>query len=487
MNELEKRKKNRYKVILSNITMVVSVVVIATLLVLITMGYGLNKDMSFEQSGLVQFASYPSGATVNIDGENLLARTSAKSSLTTGKHDFNITKSGYDTWSKKAVVQSGRVLWLNYARLFPTEKVTKNVREFPEIESASVSKNRQYILVVKSSKTGAMELINIKDSDLPVTNMNFSNVLSEISNQDISHKIDMVSWNNDNNKVIARHTYGENVEWVVLDIKNTAASKNLTTTYRLGIYNPVFASNDGKKIFALENGNLRRINLGDNTVSAALTTNVDKITIGADNAVLFVSNAVDNIIEVGVYRDGEKGSSTIHAIDKSIEEVKDAPVFVSGGEYYNESYIVIAHGKNLMVLKGSYPMYGKPIASLTTICDIEVGFSIEKLTMSSSRRLILVSNGENVINYDLETDLEVGFKIDKNKDGVASYSWIDDFMIYTRADDELKVYDFDGENQRHLTSASSKFPVTISPDNKNLYSFVVKDNKTYLQRLVIVP
>ena len=52
-----------------------------------------------------------------------------------------------------------------------------------------------------------------------------------------------------------------------------------------------------------------------------------------------------------------------------------------------------------------------------------------------------------------------------------TFGWLDDNMIYSVADGELSVYDFDGQNHRTLSkNVSSHFPVTITND-KWLYYF----------------
>ena len=68
MDRARQKKIRNIRVIATNIFMSISVVAIVFVLMLIAMGFTFNENGGFEQSGLLQLASHPSGASVEIDG-----------------------------------------------------------------------------------------------------------------------------------------------------------------------------------------------------------------------------------------------------------------------------------------------------------------------------------------------------------------------------------------------------------------------------------
>ena len=98
-------------------TAVVAVVVLSLLYIL---GYRFDSSRHrVEQSGLVQFVTQPSGATVEVDGRALSQKTTAKESVSPGGHEFVMWREGYETWRKTLDIKAGTLTWLNYARLIP--------------------------------------------------------------------------------------------------------------------------------------------------------------------------------------------------------------------------------------------------------------------------------------------------------------------------------------------------------------------------------
>jgi len=83
------KKKELIKRIAVYTAMTFSVLVIVTGLVFVTLGYRFDTDNGrVEQGALLQFETIPSGATIEIDGTAISARTPAKSSVMAGTHKF---------------------------------------------------------------------------------------------------------------------------------------------------------------------------------------------------------------------------------------------------------------------------------------------------------------------------------------------------------------------------------------------------------------
>ena len=89
MNPRLSRKKELAKRTLVYGLMVTSVLVLLTVLMMAVLGYQWDlKTRSVEQTGLVQFNSFPSSAMVSMDGRALSSRTPTKSTGAPGKIQF---------------------------------------------------------------------------------------------------------------------------------------------------------------------------------------------------------------------------------------------------------------------------------------------------------------------------------------------------------------------------------------------------------------
>ncbi|MCL2095042.1 PEGA domain-containing protein [Candidatus Saccharibacteria bacterium] len=119
MHHKEIARRHSRRVIFTNILIVLVVVMLSGILVLYTMGYRLNRQLSFEQRGLLRVSSFPSGAQVLVGGAPSGRRTAARLELGEGTHKIGVNRAGYDTWQRSVTIRAGSVVWLDYVLLFP--------------------------------------------------------------------------------------------------------------------------------------------------------------------------------------------------------------------------------------------------------------------------------------------------------------------------------------------------------------------------------
>lgn len=483
MHKFESRRFKINKVILANTIMILAVVLIVTVLVLITMGYSLTRDGKVEQTGLVQLASVPSGAAVQIDGAQQFSKTSTKATLTPGLHSFAINRSGYDVWNKKANVYSGSVLWLNYARLLPNEKVISPVKNHETLYKMSSSPKSEYILLLWPAPGLAAQLIDIRSDTVKTTDVQLAAFFTDLSAEGVQHDFQVKEWNRDENKVLVWHGFADRSEWVWLNLKNPSESINLTDEYRFNFSDIRFASGDGNKLLALESGNLRRADIGGKTVSAVLVNGVLAMSrVSDDEALLVTDNPAVGTRSFSFYKHGNRGASEIYSLDAS----KQAPLGVVGGEYYGDDFAAISEGHQLQILKGTYPSFGKAGNSLNPLLSVKLDWPVEQLELSANKRFIYAINKENVYNYDLENGIGQYFKLAGTHEASAQLNWLDGYMLWTDGDGQLTVYDFDGDNKRAVQKVEPGFKVVLTGNGKWLYSVGKTETGYSLQRLRMV-
>ena len=163
------KRRKRVQLTFIYTLMVLSIVSIVFVLILVVQGYRYNSyDGKVEQGGLVQFDSRPSGATVSVDDITLSARTASKITLSSGRHTVKMTRDGYNTWQKNVSVTPGGVLWLNYARMLPSELQVSRAAEYEGVADAQASPDAKKILVLPVAQAPSLAVTTI-NTDTPKT------------------------------------------------------------------------------------------------------------------------------------------------------------------------------------------------------------------------------------------------------------------------------------------------------------------------------
>src|SRR5690606_25865776 len=81
--------------------MTLSTIVLTVVLIFVALGYRFDqRDLTFDQGGLVQFRSAPEGAAITIDGQRQSIKTPEKANLDAGQHTFGMDLTGYRPWQK---------------------------------------------------------------------------------------------------------------------------------------------------------------------------------------------------------------------------------------------------------------------------------------------------------------------------------------------------------------------------------------------------
>ncbi len=444
-----RRRRQLLKVIIAEVGMTISVVAIVVVATLAAMGFFVTSSGKIEQSGLIQIHSMPTGATVEIDGGTVFSRTNLSRSLTSGEHNIKLSREGYDSWQKAIKMSSGMLLRLYYPRLFLLGRSSESVlRLEKELEFYSPSNDQAYILYapVDSFK---WNLINIRDEEPRVTQLDLSTILLGVVDDKFSGKIDSLEWSNNSNNVLIKVTYEQKSEWILIDLIDVKKSLNLTRTFGLDFTQVEMIDDGAAQLFALENQHLRRINTGDQSISRVLLDNIVDFKNSKTNVIYVMEQSVDNKTEkkkgIGAYRDGEKGGTVL------AEVADDKRVSVALTHYYDEDYLVYAVENELNVYYGAIPNY-RDDARNTDFSSLKILIDKTKLKTTPSG-FQLSPDGEYIVaSHDRQfmvIDLEMG-ELFEYEAMTSNLAWLDEAMMTAVVDDSLWVWDFDYTNQREM-------------------------------------
>lgn len=503
MDYEEKKKRQLVRVVIAEIGMVISVVAIVVVATMAAMGFFISDKGTIEQSGLIQLRSLPTGATVELDGATLFARTNLQRSVVPGEHYLKLSREGYDTWEKVIKMSPGVLMRLYYPRLFLRERVPEKVLTLgaqgasaesqpgSQLEFYMVSKNRNYILYALND-AAEWRILDLRGDEVKETILDLSGILPGMvvqsegeSRQQNGQKaptyhfegvIEKIVWSENNEKVLVRVRTTEETSWVLVNLRDVEKSLNLTKSFGLKFDQVTMIDASANQLYALENQQLRKINAADGSMSKVL---LDRIAVFAnyEGNLIYLSSARESqakdgamVQEVGVYRDGEAGSTVIATVAGGV------PVRVALGRYYNEDYICYTEGTELNVLYGSLPGYRPEGANLEDLKELILKQKLvavpETLEISPNSDYVVAKKGAEFMVADFEMGDVYEYEAETTE-----LKWLDDSMMYMIKDGEIIVWDFDHQNLRRLGEDNVvNQAVTITENGRYIY-YVVENKK----------
>ena len=472
-------KKQSARIIISETLMFLAVVITVILLALLVSGYWLNSNFQVQRNGMLQISSYPTGATVEVDGEvsSWLERTNSSKILSSGEHTITLTKDGYDSWTKVVNISEGLLYRLHYPRLFLKERSPVAILDMTKYASATISSNHNSALLLNdTTKWGFLNL----DADEPkLRSLDISKLFSSITpstESEPSHftgKILQADWDFDSSHVLFKVAKDDNIEWVLLDVNDIEKSINLTKEFGTNFSRIEILDNNSNTLLAVQNRNLHKIDIPGRLISAILVANIDDFdhynneivfsaakdssegevlqnqTSSTDSSTDISTNVAKQPYYVGYFRLG----------DTNLTELTSTatPVKVTISRFYDSKYVTIINEQNVSIHQKDNFDEG--------VMEYVLSFVPEKIKVGHDGEFLFFEKSHQLATLDMEAKAVREWSIE----GV--FDWVDNNMLYSINNGELTVYDFDGLNRRTIAqNVSSHFPVSITND-KWLYYF----------------
>ncbi|HET8689950.1 MAG TPA: PEGA domain-containing protein [Candidatus Saccharimonadales bacterium] len=443
--------------------MVVSTLLISALCILLVLGYRFNLTKhTVTQGGLLQFDSQPASASVEVDGQAMSFKTPGKRNVSAGQHAVSMTLDGYRPWSKTVNVKAGQLVWLNYTRFVPTNINTTDIRSFSSLSQLLASPDRKWLALWLDRKSPELMLADISSSDQP----KFTDIKlpTKILTKTKQQQFRLQEWDFGSRYMLIEHTFSGGRDFIVVDRSHPDQAINLNSRFGLDISAIHFADTSGGSFYAVADGDLRRIDLSNKTISAPLVKQVVSFEPYGDANLSYVAKGATGY-DIGVMHDSEI-SQVAHY------EIKQAPVSALT-KYFSHNYLAIADGNEVVVYKDPFAQSVQP-----PVRRINLGFSAGWLDYASNGRFLLVGNGDKFMTFDGDTETEYQGDINGARSTNRPFLWLDDYHFVTTGTDRLSMVEFDGANSEFITAAQPGFDATLSQDGKRLFS-VAKHDKGY--------
>lgn len=470
--------------------MILAILALVTILGFVIMGYQFNrKDGKIEQGGLVQFASQPGGAAISIDGNAFGSRTNTKTTLTSGDHYITMNRDGYQQWSKAVTVQPGSILWLNYARLIPKSLSVEQVATFAALSSSAASPDQKWVIAATDPNLPEFDLVDISQQQIATpVKLTLPTTLYTAPAAGKTQQFSVVEWDKDSRYVLVKHTVEglDRTEWLVVDTQSLASSKNITSLVNLPMSQVHFSPASSQAVYAQIDADVRKIELGDGSISRPLAGNVEDFRLYRDNGIIFTTlpDATTHQRSVGYAIDGEQAP---HVLSTITDDGKTA-FRLAIGEYFGDTYVALLNGTTLTVRVGNLPKTAADYEAMQPVTTQHLAAAATRLSIVTSGRFVLAEAPDSYMVYDLELKKATTTPLKGTAPAVqAPLDWLDGYMPWSDHDGTLRVYEFDGTNQHDIMPVAPGQAVTLARSGAYLYAFgKTSDGHYALQRVRMI-
>lgn len=481
MNKWLKKRKVLIKRAAVYAVMTLSVVMTVTFIIFFIMGYRFNPDdRRIEQYSFLQFGTSPSGAVVTVDGVELSSKTPTKTTVKSGQHQITMVRDGYEAWQKTVDLKPGTITWLNYALLVPKQLSVESVANYTSVYSSLASLEGHYMVIQKLANTPTFDLADLSSDTVKSSILT---IPASAYSAGTNHIFKAIKWDNGGRYILVDHTYDGKQEWLVMDTQDANLTKNITRTFNIVISSINFSGTGGNQFYILDQTDIRRLDLSASTISKPLVSNVTSFDVSKSNVVTYIGNnpLVPGGQVAGIYRDGD---NAVHVLRTTT--VGGAGLHIATAHYYNADYVVIADGKKVDVLSGTYPnTSGDNATSMKVIASYVVNQDVQNLSFSTISEYILTQSGTNFTSYDLEYQTLSSSNIEGSGTSV-QLEWLDDNYVWTDRGGNLVIREFDGTNSHTINAVTIGQDATLTHNGKYIYSINKSTAGYQLQRVLIV-
>ncbi|MDO8335381.1 MAG: PEGA domain-containing protein [Candidatus Saccharibacteria bacterium] len=476
MHNKKQRQRELAKRTLTYTAMTASVIILVVVSLFLVLGYTVNKKGSPEQGGLVQFRSFPTGASVSVDGAKQSFTTNNKKNASAGYHNVTMDLKQYRGWSKNFDLGSGELLWLN-ALLVPKHIATTEVQTFDQLSSMKISPNKNWVAVIEKPNEPKLKIIDTSDENkLKTIELAIPEIVAKSNSPGDVFKV--VEWNFGSRYLLVSHISGAKTEWLRLDRSDVNNARNISVLKNINISDAHFVGDSGNVMYVLSDGFIKKIDISNaNDVPKNVAENVREFELYKDDRIGYVANKPTGQV-VGFYDEALPKAREIKNFKPEQPNVHSAI-----SNYFNDDYQAISYGTTIEVIKN-------PIGAKKTFAKFELPSGVQWLYFSNSGRFVVAQNGSNMSVYDLERRQNFQFTLPNNPPYKTDHhlKWLDDFHFVSDVGGTLTIFEYDNTNIETISTVTEGYDASLSDNGKRMFSIGTNSatGKPVLQSSVMV-
>ena len=467
MDFLDPQKRARHTIILFTGYVLIGVaIIIATVIMLYqAYGFGLNRNGTVIQNGLLFFSSQPRPADIYINGKLAKSKTNTRLVLPSGLYNIKLDKTGYRPWERTIELDGGRVAHYDYPLLFPKNLVTTKLHGYDTAPGlATQSLDRRWVLIAQAGSMTNFDVYDLKNpAKEPVAIVLPNNLLTKAT---ATESWQASEWADDNQHVVLQHFYDGKIEYILLDRTASAQTINLNQTLGAG---PTKLTLNDKKYdqYYLYNADL--------TLQTASLRAPAPVTVL--NRVLVYQTYGNNAVLYVTDEGAAAGKANVKFIDNGqIHVLRSLPAgtsyLVNLTKYSGTFYFAIGAASENKVY-----VYKDPVGQINAgVVKVPVPAQVLRVEnpnyvgFSSNAQFIIAENGQQFGVYDIENKHGYNYITSQVLDAPQTHaSWMDGNRLNYVSGGKLLVFDYDYTNKQTLQTAAPSYLPFFAPDYQDMY------------------
>jgi len=443
----------------------VAIVLATRLLVYQAYGFGLGKNGTIIQNGLLFFSSQPNPAKIYVNNQLESVTTNTRLLLPEGIYHVKLTRDGYRDWQRTINLDGGSVEHFDYPFLIPRTLTTKPFKNFTAAPGLlTQSPDHRWLLAEAPGSMTDFSVYDLKNpTKSPVTVALPANLLAKAATGEAWQ---LGEWADDNQHVLLQHSFDGKTEFILLDRANPDQSLNLNNTLAA---NPTKLTLKNKKydqyyLYDAATGSLQTASL--KTPATPILQHVLAYQSYSNDTLLYVTGDGAKPGTVHVKLRAGDTTSIIRSLPASTTYLVDLTTYSSimyvaaGDTTDNKVYIYKDPAGQLAA---------QPNQAVVPTQVLHVP-QPNYLSFSPNAQFIMTSNGNYFGVYDIENQNGYNYTAPEPLDPPQTHaSWMDGDRLAYVSGGKLVIFDYDGTNHQILTTAAAQYLPAFAPDYKDVY------------------
>ncbi len=350
------------------------------------------------------------------------------------------------------------------------------------------SPDDEWIAIKEDSATPSIRLANIEDDSIELTNLDLPTSSYTPHAQGKTHQFSLEKWDPTSRYVLVKHIYDDDkIEWLVVDTQNAALTKNITTLFDVNASHIEFSNANSRILYSQIGADVRKIDIGEETISRPLITNVTEFSLFDRSTILYTTahDVATRKRSIGYYKDGASEPQTV----RTFTDDGTAPLHIAAGKYFSDTYLAIVYGNSVSIINDELPSERiANLSTLDTIATMNIDPGTQYLSTKTSGRFVVTQTDSVYSVYDLELKKATRTPLKNAMNVTKEIEWLDGYTAWSDGGQMLRIYEFDGANQHDIMPVVPGFSAVLSPDSKYLYGVTTSEDKKYhLERVILIP
>ena len=448
-----------------------TIIVILGTILLVALATGWQYDFStgeLHETGLLIMDTEPNNATITINGTPLKQRTPYRyTNVFPGEYDVSFTLTGYRPWVRRTLVEAERVAFNDYAWLLPdTVPARPRFASHPIIHVVqSIDRRREIFVEQPEAPAGGLKpaprlTVTTDWAREPTTlyapTVAPLNTTTPDPTQVVS--IDSLQLSPDGNNLLARQTLvNGTAQYIILATTPSDNLKvtNLTTEFAKPIEWLEWGPTGNNELWLKSQNSLSRWLVNERRLE---NSGLDDVTYAdwSFEKLITISVASDQTLQLQV-RDKDALSAPVN-----LGAVEASPSYQTA--YFrgvNHDYLAVLPSASAQ-LSLSRDIFTNRSNLVTSV----VGKNTSRFTINRSGRYLILDESDRMVSIDLENYQRARWQA--SLIDLHNWEWINDQHLVFEAGGQLRIIDFDGQNNQLI--ADNLLPGTplVFGDNKSL-------------------